>query len=288
MEEKNNRRSLLMLIGAMVIFGTIGLFRRAIPLSSGMLAFARGVIGALFLLIFLNLRGKKQMVKPGTSVMASLVISGAMIGINWMLLFEAYNYTTVPVATLCYYMQPVIVILLSPVIFGEKLTGKKTGCVLAAVIGMILVSGVGPGASEAVSAKGIAFGLGAAALYAAVVMMNKRIAGVDAYLKTFVQLSAAALVMIPYLLVSGEFGHFQFTPSVLGLVLIVGLVHTGIAYVLYFASMDGLRAHTIAILSYIDPVTALLLSAVILHEGMTLRGLVGAVLILGAAFISGN
>ena len=288
--DRDNRLSLLMLTGAMVIFGTIGLFRRAIPLSSAMLAFLRGLIGAAFLLVIVIRRRRGIAAVRDRKLLTGLAVTGAMIGINWMLLFEAYNYTTVSVATLCYYMQPVIVILLSPVFFGERLTGKKLACVVAAVLGMILVSGVGSGQAGVKNLTGIACGLGAAALYAGVVMMNKKVSGVDAYEKTMIQLGAAAVIMVPYLLLTGRSvaevtGFSAWVPV---LVLIVGLFHTGIAYVLYFASMDGLRTQTIAMLSYIDPVTALFLSAVILHEGMTLRGLEGALLILGAAFISGR
>ena len=288
--DKDSRLSLLMLTGAMVIFGTIGLFRRAIPLSSALLAFLRGLIGAAFLLVIVIRRKSGFAAVLDRKLFGRLAVTGALIGINWMLLFEAYNYTTVSVATLCYYMQPVIVIMLSPVFFRESLTVKKLACVFAAVLGMILVSGVGGGQSGMHSLAGIAFGLGAAALYAAVVMMNKKISGVDAYEKTMIQLGAAAFIMVPYLCLTGGFksAGTAFSGWVPCLVLIVGLVHTGIAYVLYFASMDGLRTQTIAMLSYIDPVTALLLSAVILHEGMTLRGLAGALLILGAAFISGR
>ena len=286
-ENRNNSTSLIMLIGAMVIFGTIGLFRRLIPLPSGMLAFARGLIGAAFLLIYMAIRGRKGTERLARSVFARLVISGALIGLNWMLLFEAYNYTSVAVATLCYYMQPVIVILLSPLVFGERLTGRKCICVAAAFLGMILVSGAGSQGGHG-NMRGVIFGLGAAALYATVVMMNKQISGVDPYKKTMIQLASAALVMVPYLALTGTFSTADMTASSLWLVLLVGLLHTGIAYVMYFASMDGLRAQTIAMLSYIDPVTALILSALILHEGMTLRGLIGAVLILGAAFISGR
>lgn len=288
--DKNNRLSLFMLTSAMVIFGTIGLFRRAIPLSSAMLAFLRGLIGSAFLLIIVIRRQRGCAAAKDRKRLTLLALSGAMIGVNWMLLFEAYNYTTVSVATLCYYMQPVIVILLSPVFFRESLNGKKLACVFAAVLGMILVSGVGSGQAGAKSLAGIAFGLGAAALYACVVMINKKIAGVDAYEKTMIQLGAAALIMVPYLILTGGFASAgtDFTLRVAGLVLIVGLVHTGLAYVLYFASMEGLKAQTIAMLSYIDPVTALLLSAIILHEALTIRGLIGAVLILGAAFISGR
>ena len=130
----NDRRSIVMIVSSMLIFGTIGIFRRHIPLPSAFLAFARGIMGSLFLLVFMKVRGAGAGEKlPGRKA-ALLVFTGALIGINWMLLFEAYNYTTVPIATLCYYMEPTIVMLLSPLLFGEKLTGRKVICAAAAII----------------------------------------------------------------------------------------------------------------------------------------------------------
>ena len=278
---------MLMMVAAMLIFGTIGIFRRTIPLSSGFLAFARGLLGGLFLLLFVRLRGGRLRGGVSARQFAWLAFTGAAIGINWILLFEAYNYTTVAAATLCYYMQPTIVMLLSPALFQEKLTARKGLCALAAIVGMVLVSGVaGGGASGAGSPRGILYGLGAAVLYAAVVMMNKKAGKIDAYQKTTVQLFAASAVMIPYLLIMRDFGGGEWNTATVLLLLIVGIVHTGIAYVLYFGSMEGLKIQTIAIFSYIDPVSALLFSAVILHETLTPAGMVGAVLILGAALIS--
>ncbi|MBR3260580.1 MAG: EamA family transporter [Firmicutes bacterium] len=278
-----------MFIASVLIFGTIGIFRRYIPLSSGMLAFLRGLLGAGFLAVYKRFYQKNRSYNISSKNMVLLLITGALIGLNWMLLFEAYNYTSVSVATLCYYMQPTIVILLSPLVFSEKLTGKRMICALAAVIGMVLVSGViGGGAGQDGDLKGIACGLGAAALYATVVILNKRIHVDDAIDKTIVQLITAAAVMMPYLALSGR-GQMEFdsigTTTVI-MVLIVGIIHTGIAYALYFGSMENLKAQSVAVLSYLDPVFALILSAVILGERMTVFGIIGAVLIIGSAIIS--
>ena len=211
----------------------------------------------------------------------------ALIGINWILLFEAFNHTTVAVATLCYYMAPTIVMLLSPLIFREKLTGKKAACAAVAIVGMVFVSGVTEGGgSQEGSLRGVLEGLGAAVFYASVVIMNNRIRGIDAYRKTAVQLLSAGAVMIPYLLLTDGFSVSGLTPDAVILLLIVGIVHTGFAYVLYFGSMDGLRVQTIAILSYIDHVSALLFSAFLLRERLTVMNLIGAVLIIGSAVIS--
>ena len=283
--EKN--LSYIKLIGSMLIFGTIGIFRRYIPLPSATLAFARGILGAAFLLCFLKLKGKS--IRNGTSrkTVFMLALTGVMIGINWILLFEAYNYTTVATATLCYYMQPTIVILLSPLVFREKLTAKKLICAALAIVGMVFVSGIADDGGAGISdPKGILVGLGAAAFYSAVVIMNKRFPVDDAYEKTVIQLSSAAIVLIPYLLLTGGFAVSGLNAVAIIMILVVGIVHTGFAYALYFGSMNALPAQSIAVLSYIDPVSALILSALILHESMTVWGIIGAVLIIGSALIS--
>ena len=288
MERKvNDKKSILMFISSMLIFGTIGIFRRYIPLASAFLAFSRGLLGGLFLLVFSRLFKKSSAEKLPLHLFLRLIFTGVLMGINWILLFEAFNYTTVSKATLCYYMQPTIVILLSPFIFKEALTRKKALCAATAIIGMVLVSGVmeekGTWSGDA---RGILLGLGAAAFYAAVVIMNKKIQGVDAYRKTTIQLLSAGLAMIPYLLLTDGFAGTGVSMAVIFLLFFVGIVHTGIAYVLYFGSMDGLRVQSIALLSYIDPVSALFFSALFLAERLTLPGLIGAVLIIGSAIIS--
>ena len=283
----NDKKSLLMLASSMVIYGTIGIFRRYIPLSSGLLACARGFIGALFLLGLLAVRGQPlRLIGLGRKWLL-LVLSGALIGFNWIFLFEAYNYTTVAAATLCYYMQPVIVVLCSPFLFHESLPPRKLLCVAAALLGMVFVSGVpDSGLPSPGEAKGIAYGLAAAVLYASVVMLNKKIPGVGTYEKTILQLASAAVVLVPYLAVTEDFSGLSFSPLAVVMILILGVVHTGFAYALYFGSMDGLRAQTVALFSYIDPVTAIILSALILHEKMTVFGVIGAVLVLGSTIVS--
>lgn len=280
------RKALAMITATMVIFGTIGIFRRWIPVSSAFLAFARGVIGALFLFVIAKLR------RSGHSGMLSVRqkllwfgIPGTLIGLNWVLLFEAYRYTSVSIATLCYYMAPTIVILLSPLVLQEALTGRKILCALTAVIGMVLISGVFSDHGNTGYA-GILLGLGAAMLYSMVILINIKAPEADVYEKTTIELAAAALVLLPYILVSEGFSLSGIAPSSIVLILFVGIVHTGIAYALYFAGIPHLKAQTTALFSYIDPVTALFLSAVLLHEPLSGTGLLGAVLILGSAVLS--
>ena len=288
MEQKpNDRRSVLKMVSSLLIFGTIGIFRRYIPFSSGFLACVRGFLGGLFILAFLRVARRNSGENLPPRVLPALIISGAMIGVNWMLLFEAYNHTTVAVATLCYYMQPTIVMLLSPVFFRERLTGKKAACAAVAIVGMVLVSGiVGDSGAGRGAFQGVLLGLGAAVFYSAVVIMNSRLRGIDAYRKTMIQMLSAGAVMIPYLLVSGTRSTEGLTFTSVALLAVVGIVHTGIAYVLYFGSMDGLRVQSVALLSYIDPVSALLFSALLLREPLSPLSILGAVMILASAIVS--
>ena len=287
---KTPKKYLVEFIISMVAFGTIGIFRRYIPLDSGILAMARGIIGAIFIFIFLAVRKTPFSLSHFHGRAWMVMIVGAIMGFNWVTLFEAYNYTSVSTATLCYYMEPIFLILISPFVFKEKMTGKKLICVAVAFIGMIFVSGVLTASVGKSDITGITFGLLSGFLYAIVVCSSRAIKDVDPYEKTALQLFSAGVVMIPYLLFKGAFADpslaSAFTPTTIIMLAIVCIVHTGIMYLLYFESINHLSVTQIAVLSYIDPVVAIILSQVILHEDMGWQGVVGAVLILGAAFIS--
>ena len=286
-KETDGRKSAVMLTASLVIVGTVGVFRRCIPLSSALIAFFRGMIGAAFLLVFMALRKKRVEKKISGKMLGLLALGGAFLGINWLLLFEAFNHTTVAKATLCYYFQPTIVLLLSTMLFKEKLTGRKLLCALAALIGMVFVSGVLNGGTAGThDIRGILLAVGAACFYALVVILNKKTGGVDPYRKTVLQLFFASAALVPSLLIHGDFRHAALDGRSALLLLAVGLIHTGVVYILYFGSMSGLRAQTISALSYIDPVTAMIVSAAVLGEKMTWGGMIGAALIIGAAFVS--
>ena len=275
------------LIASMLIFGTIGVLRRYIDLPSGALAMLRGYIGAAVLVVLTIITGKRPEMAVLKHNLPKLLLSGAFIGFNWMLLFEAYNYTSVATATLCYYMAPVIVMLMSPVLLKEKLTARKGICIAAAIIGMIPVSGMlsveGFGMADL---KGVLLGLGAAVLYACVILMNKSVTEVKAMDRTIVQLAAAALVVTPYAFAAEGFNPLAMDGLTIGLVLVAGIVHTGIAYVMYFGSIGRLKAQTVALMSYIDPIFAVVLSAVVLGESMDAFGWIGAAVVIGAMMIS--
>jgi len=284
MNEK--KKALGALVASMVIFGTIGIFRRHIDLPSSVIAMLRGFIGTAFLFVFIRLRGQRLSVADIRRNALKLVASGVVMGFNWILLFEAYRYTSVATATLCYYMAPIIMMLVSPVLLHERLTKKKIVCMLLALAGMVPVSGVLEAGFHAGELRGVLLGLGAAVLYAAVVLTNKTITEISAYDKTIVQLAAAALSLAPYVLLTESLSAIQLSGISAVMMLLVGVVHTGFAYALYFGCTKHLSAQTLAIVSYVDPVVAILLSAVLLGERMTMLGIAGAALVLGATLVS--
>lgn len=272
----------LSMIISMVIFGTIGIFVEFIGLPSGFIASFRGLVGAILIVFAMLVRGNKPDFKVLKKKLWLLILSGCFIGFNWILLFESYRHTGIPVATVCYYTAPLIVTALSPVVLKEKLSVKQISCIFIALVGIVAVSGVLQGGSTKL--LGVCLGLGAAVLYASVVLMNKFMGEVPAYEKTAIQLGSAGLVALPYALLTSA--DITFNVKSVVLLLVVGIVHTGIAYMLYFESIKRLKAQTVAILSYIDPASAIILSAIVFVQMPKGYELVGAVLIMCAAFFS--
>lgn len=269
-----------MLIASMAIFGTLAPFVRNIPVSSGELALYRAILAAVLIGVFLLVTRQKIPLGNIKKEVPLLLASGVAMGINWILLFEAYKYTTVSTATLSYYFAPVIVTAVCPILFREKLTGKQILCFLMSTLGLVMITGTGDmtGGQDLV---GILFGLGAAAFYATVILLNKFIKNVEGIHRTFLQFLAAIVVLIPYVVLSGGVTLGSLDGSGWINLLIVGLVHTGVTYCMYFSALKELPGQKAAILSYIDPLVAVLISVTVLGENMTLWQAIGGVLILG-------
>lgn len=274
-----------MLITSMAIFGTLGPFVRNIAVSSGELALYRAILAALLITGFLLITKQKitsTAIKKETPL---LLASGMAMGINWILLFEAYKYTTVSLAILSYYFAPVIVMLVCPILFHERLTIKQIICFIMSTLGLILIIGIGDmGGGN--NLLGILFGLGAAVFYAAVfyatvILLNKFIKNVEGIPRTFLQFLAAIIILVPYVLSTS--GITLGSLDNIGWInlLIVGIFHTGITYCMYFSSLKELPGQKAAILSYIDPLVAVLISIAVLGEAMTFRQVIGGMLILG-------
>lgn len=270
----------LMMIFSMVIFGTLGVFVRNIPVSSGELALYRAILAALLIAVYLGITKQKIPFANIKKEVPLLLASGVAMGVNWIFLFQAYKYTTVSLATLSYYFAPVIVTVACPFLFKEKLTGKQIICFLMSTAGLVMITGIGKIGSNT-DFIGILWGLGAAFFYAVVILLNKFIKGVEGIHRTFLQFLSAIVILLPYVAVTGGVTLGQLHTVGWINLLIVGLLHTGITYCLYFSALKELPGQKAAILSYIDPLVAVVISVTVLGESMTVWQSVGGLLILG-------
>ncbi|MBQ6934287.1 MAG: EamA family transporter [Clostridia bacterium] len=278
---KSNNKSRLMLAASMSIFGTLAPFVRNIAVTSGELALYRAILATIIITSFMVITKQKIPFRDIRKELPLLLLSGAGMGINWILLFEAYKYTTVSVATLSYYFAPVIVTAVSPFLFKEKLTKKQLICFAMSTLGIILITGIGDMSGGSNHITGIMFALGAAVLYASVVLVNKFIRNVNGIHRTLLQFLSAIVVLIPYIIATSGITLANLDAKGWICLLVIGIVHTGLAYCMYFTALKDVSGQQAAILSYIDPLVAVLISVTLLGESMNIMQIIGGALILG-------
>lgn len=283
-ERLNLKTERLKYIIAVVLYGTIGMFLRYVQIPSEIVAMCRGILGSAFILLFLKSRGRKMDWEALRRNAKWLIIGGVCLGLNWIFLFAAYMQTTVAIASLCNYLAPMIVILIAPAVLRERLDKRKIPCAAAAFAGILLVSGVWNGSGG--NALGVVLGLSAAACFVVIVICNRHIRQVPALDKSVVQLALSAVTIFPYALIKNRGAALEADARSVLIILMLGLVHTGVAYCLYFSGMGTLPVQTVAILGYLEPVVSVLCSAFFLREAMGAAGWTGAVMIIGAAVIS--
>lgn len=272
---------------SMVIFGSIGVFVKYINLPSSFISMSRGIIAFVFIFLVFKIKKNKFDTRNLKKYLIPIMVSGAAIGFNWVLLFQSYNFTSVAVSTLFYYFAPVLIIVFSPLFFKEKITLQKVICIVVILIGMFFVSGIiGGNASGSNPLLGTLLAFSAAVLYAAVIIINKKMTDINPLERTMFQMLMAGIVMIPYTFITEDVNSFVFDLRSVILLVIVCIIHTGIAYILYFASLNNLPAATCGVLSYIDPAVAVICSMTILNEGISLLSIIGAVFIIGGAIVS--
>ena len=267
----------LKIILAMLIWGTMGVFIKNIPLNSIEIAFYRSIIGVVFIIALSISKKEKWDKEELREDLKVLIPSGIALGIGWVLLFQGYKNTTISIATLSYYIAPVFIVILSIVVLKEKITMKKILCIIVAIIGLLLVLDVKSigNIGDNNHALGILYSVLAAVFYAIVVILNKFIKRLSGFKVTIVQLLVSTLILMPLTIINSTRSIISLDILSLVLLLFVGIVHTGIAYLLYFSSVKEIEGQSIAILSYMDPIFALLIAGLFLGEKMTIIQLFG-------------
>ncbi len=262
-----------MFITAMLVFGTVGLFVRATPLPSVEIALYRAGIALGVLCLIMSFTGRFRAIPAMGTKVWLFALSGVIMAVNWITLFEAIRFTSIALATLSYYLAPTLMVLASVLILKERITPFQVVCFVLSTLGLVLMLGVSGGSGD--DLKGILLALGSAVLYATVVMINKAAGEADGIARTFVQFLVAVMVLVPFIVLSGGFHLGALDGQGWLNLLILGVVHTGICYSLYFTSLRHLRGQQAAILSYLDPLVAVLLSVLWLGERVSALQLMG-------------
>ena len=272
------RLSYGMYILSMLIFGTNGILVHHISLASSQIILMRTLIGGLLLTLIVLLRGGFDRAGIRADLLP-LLLGGSVLGLNWVALFEAYRQLNVSLATLIYYVGPILVLLFSPLLFREKLNSRKITSVVLVAIGLVCISG--SIALRGMSMRGLLTAVVSALFYAAVIIFNKRITNTGGLQTAALELDIAFVIVLIYMMLTVGLPH----PAVSDIpwIAVIGLVNTGLAYLLYFSGLQKLPAQSAALISYVDPVSALVFSALFLHETMTPVQILGAVLIIGGA-----
>jgi len=281
-------REKIYFILSMAIFGAVGVFAKYIDLASSEIALFMSLIGSIFLLLVcIGTKHKISWQSMKKNAFALFIASIALSG-NWIFLFQSYKETSIANAALSYYFAPVLVIMLSPIVLKEKLSFKKALCAGIALFGLFLIMNNGGMEAEAAEHNllGIFYGLIAAVFYAILTLVNKFIRNMNGLENTLIQLILSSAMLLPYVFITERSKFFQTDGDSVILMLVLGILHGGVGFYLFFSGMGGLKGQSIAVLSYFDPLTSLFISALVIGEKMTLLQIAGAALLLGSTFIS--
>lgn len=266
---------------AVTIYGTIGLFIHYVNASSEFIVFCRGAIGSLFIATVMLIKRQKIDFKAISSNLSLLAMSGVCLGLNWVFLFSGYK-RALALTSLCNYTAPLFVVIISTLFLKEKINFKQIICIITSFVGVVLISGIFD--SRGVDLYCIVCGMLAAACFVGLVLLNRRFKNIKDLDKTIIQLAFSAITVLPYMVINSSIPTSLDTTSIIILILL-GIVHTGIAYILYFSSIDTLPVEEVAVLGYIEPALSVIIGILILKETSSIFSIIGAIVIIVSAIL---
>jgi drug/metabolite transporter (DMT)-like permease len=278
--EMNHKNSYFRYFAALLMFGMNGIVASHIALTSYEIVFTRTLIGSLLLIAFYALTRQAVHLLHNKKHTLCLIISGIAMGTSWMFLYEGYQRMGVSIASLAYYCGPVIVMILSPILFREKLTWPKMTGFLAVLVGMFCVNSLA--LREVNTTVGLFCGIMSAVMYAFMVIFNKKAKSITGLENSMWQLLTSFLTVAVFVGVKQGF-VIQIESGDWIPILILGVFNTGIGCYFYFSAIGSLPVQTVAICGYLEPLSAVVFSMLFLRESMTIVQVIGAILILGGA-----
>ncbi|MCM1328589.1 MAG: EamA family transporter [Ruminococcus sp.] len=277
---KLDKKAFAKYLCALILFGLNGIVASNISMSSYEIVFMRTLIGSVLLIGIFLLTGGKFRIRQNPRDGVFILLSGAAMGASWMFLYEAYRQIGVSFSSLLYYCGPVIVMILSPLIFKEKLTVPKIAGFLAVLLGIFFVNGRAAMAGE--NSWGLFCGAMSAVMYFFMVTLNKQSKNITGMENSVIQLTVSFLAAAVFVGIKQRFA-VTVPEGDWGWVFLLGVLNTGIGCYLYFSPLSKLPVQTVAVCGYLEPLSAVVFAAVLLGETMTFLQIVGAALIIGGA-----
>ncbi len=277
-----DKKAFIKYLSALLLFGLNGIVASNISLSSYEIVFLRTLIGSVLLVILFLIGKGKFHIKEYKKDTVFIVLSGIAMGTSWMFLYEAYQQIGVSLASLLYYCGPVIVMILSPLIFKEKFTIPKIVGFATVLVGIVLVNGNvtnGNGNNWGLLCGGLS-----AVMYCFMVTLNKQSKNITGMENSVIQLFVSFLTVAIFVGIKQGFVINVPTNDWLWII-ILGIVNTGIGCYLYFSPLSKLPVQTVAVCGYLEPLSAVIFATVLLGEKMTIVQIIGAVCIIGGAMI---
>ncbi len=269
------------LVLVMIIWGSLGVFTRSIPLPALSLAFLRAFIALPVLFAVMKM---KKADKVKWKLLIPYIISGALLGFGWLALFYGFQHTSISSAVIIYNMCPVYVMIIAPLVLKETISRIQIAVIVISFLGLFLI--VGHNLSEGYGYMGMALSAVSGVFYAIIVLINRSIkVRVDNQTATFVQILTAMIVLLPFVLIDGNiFTVVRLDAMAITYTVLLGVLHTGVAYTLFFSVYTHMKSVEIVSYSYLEPLFGIIFSVIFLGETLTFSQIAGGILILGSTY----
>lgn len=270
------------LVLVMIIWGSLGVFTRSIPLSALSLAFLRAFIALPVLFVVMKM---KKADKVKWQQLIPYIISGVLLGFGWLSLFYGFKHTSISSAVMIYNMCPVYVMIAAPLVLKETISKIQIAVIFISFFGLFLI--VGHDLSEGSGYVGLALSAVSGVFYAVIVLINRSIkTRVDNQTATFAQILTAMIVLLPFVLIDGNiFTVVHLNVVAVTYTVLLGVLHTGVAYTLFFSLYAHMKSVEIVSYSFLEPLFGILFSVIFVGETLTFPQIIGGILILGSTYI---
>lgn len=270
------------LVIIMIIWGSLGVFTKSIPLSALSLAFLRALIALPVLFVIMKMKKTEKVKWP---LLKPYLISGVLLGFGWLTLFYGFKHTSISSAVMIYNMCPIYVMIAAPLVLKESISKIQIAVIFVSFLGLSLI--VGQNLLEGYGSMGLVLSAISGMIYATIVLINRSIeARVDNQTATFVQIFTAMLVLLPFVLMDGDILKVVSLNAMAGTyTILLGVLHTGVAYTMFFSLYTHMKSVEIVSYSYLEPLFGILFSVIFVGETLTFPQIIGGILILGSAYI---